>query len=42
MTIRSLLSEISFNYDQTEMIAQAFDEAWAEIPRRAGRPRTRP
>ena len=29
MPIRSLLSETSFNSDQTEMIAKAFDEAWA-------------
>ena len=27
MPIRSLLSETGFNSDQTEMIAQAFDEA---------------
>ena len=31
MPIRSLLSETSFNFDQTEMIAKAFDEAWAEL-----------
>ena len=31
MPIRSLLSETSFNSDQTEMIAKAFDEAWAEV-----------
>ena len=31
MPIRSLLSETSFNPDQTEMIAKAFDEAWAEL-----------
>ena len=30
MPIRSLLSETSFNSDQTEMIAKAFDESWAE------------
>ena len=30
MPIRSLLSETGFNSDQTEMIAKAFDEAWAE------------
>ena len=29
--IRSLLSETSFNSDQTEMIAKAFDYAWAEL-----------
>jgi hypothetical protein len=31
MPIRSLLSETGFNSDQTEMIAKAFDEAWAEL-----------
>ena len=31
MPIRSLLSETSFNSDQTEMIAKAFDESWAEL-----------
>ena len=31
MPIRSLLSETSFNSDQTEMIAKAFDDAWAEL-----------
>lgn len=31
MPIRSLLSETGFNSDQTEMIAKAFDEAWAEV-----------
>jgi hypothetical protein len=31
MPIRSLLSETSFNTDQTEMIAKAFDDAWAQL-----------
>ena len=31
MPIRSLLSETSFNSDQTEKIAKAFDDAWAQI-----------
>ena len=31
MPIRSLLSETSFNPDQTEMIVKAFDDAWAEL-----------
>ena len=31
MPIRSLLSETSFNTDQTEMIAKAFDDAWAQV-----------
>jgi hypothetical protein len=31
MPIRSLLPETGFNSDQTEMIAKAFDEAWAEL-----------
>ena len=31
MPIRSLLSETGFSSDQTEMIAKAFDEAWAEL-----------
>jgi hypothetical protein len=31
MLIRSLLSETSFNSDQTEMIAKAFDDAWAQL-----------
>ena len=31
MPIRSLLSQTSFNPDQTEMIAKAFDDAWAEL-----------
>ena len=35
MPIRSLLSETSFNSDQTEMIAKAFDDAWAELRRQA-------
>ena len=30
MPIRSLLSQTSFNPDQTEMIAKAFDDAWAQ------------
>jgi hypothetical protein len=29
MPIRSLLSESSFNSGQTDMIAKAFDDAWA-------------
>jgi hypothetical protein len=33
MPIRSLLSEASFNSDQTEMIAKVFDDAWAQIER---------
>jgi len=31
MPIRSLLSETSFNTDQTEMIVKAFDDAWAKV-----------
>jgi hypothetical protein len=31
MPIKSLLSETSFNSDQTEMIAKAFDDAWAQL-----------
>ena len=31
MPIRSLLSQTSFNPDQTEMIAKAFDDAWAQL-----------
>ena len=31
MPIRSLLSETSFNTEQTEMIAEAFDGAWAQL-----------
>ena len=31
MPIRSLLSEARFNADQTEMIAMAFDDAWAQL-----------
>ena len=31
MPIRSLLSEARFNADQTEMIAKAFDDAWAQL-----------
>jgi hypothetical protein len=31
MPIRSLLSETTFNSDQTEMIAKAFDDAWAQV-----------
>ena len=31
MPIRSLLKETSFNSDQTEMIAKAFDDAWAKL-----------
>ena len=31
MPIRSLLSETSFNSDQTEKIAKAFDDAWAQL-----------
>jgi hypothetical protein len=31
MPIRSLLSETSFNTDQTEMIVKAFDDAWAQV-----------
>jgi hypothetical protein len=31
MPIRSLLSETSFNSDQTEKIAKAFNDAWAQI-----------
>ena len=33
MPIRSLLSQTSFNPDQTEMISKAFDEAWAQLQR---------
>src|SRR3954465_11299822 len=31
MPIRSLLAETSFNPEQTEMIAKAFDDAWAKL-----------
>jgi hypothetical protein len=31
LPIRSLLSEASFNSDQTEIIAKAFDDAWAQL-----------
>ena len=31
MPIRSLLSETSFNPNQTEMITMAFDDAWADL-----------
>jgi hypothetical protein len=31
MPIRSLLPETSFNPEQTEMIAKAFDDAWTEL-----------
>jgi hypothetical protein len=31
MPIRSLLAETRFNLDQTEMIAKAFDDAWAQL-----------
>ena len=31
MPIRSLLAETSFNPEQTEMIAKAFDDAWARL-----------
>ena len=31
MPIRSLLSQTSFNTDQTEMIAKAFDDAWVQL-----------
>jgi hypothetical protein len=31
MPIRSLLSESSFNSGQTDMIAKAFDDAWAQL-----------
>jgi hypothetical protein len=31
MPIRSLLPETSFNPEQTEMIAKAFDDAWARL-----------
>ena len=31
MPIRSLLSETSFNTEQTEMIVKAFDDAWAKV-----------
>jgi hypothetical protein len=31
MPIRSLLAETRFNLDQTEMIAKAFDDAWAQV-----------
>jgi hypothetical protein len=33
MPIRSLLSQTSFNPDQTEMISKAFDEACAQLQR---------
>ena len=31
MPIRSLLSQTTFNPDQTEMIAKAFDDAWVQL-----------
>jgi hypothetical protein len=31
MPIRSLLSETSFNSDQTELIAKAVDDAWTQL-----------
>ena len=31
MPIRSLLAEASFNSDETEMIAKAFDDAWRQL-----------
>jgi hypothetical protein len=31
MPIRSLLSETSFNPQQTEMITKAFDDAWEQV-----------
>jgi hypothetical protein len=31
MPIRSLLAETSFDPEQTEMIAKAFDDAWAQV-----------
>src|SRR3954451_6179199 len=31
MPIRSLLAETNFNAEQTEMIAKAFDDAWARL-----------
>jgi hypothetical protein len=31
MPIRSLLAETRFNLEQTEMIAKAFDDAWAKV-----------
>ena len=31
MPIRSLLAETSFNPEQTEMIAKAFDDAWTAL-----------
>ncbi len=33
MPIRSLLSETSFNTEQTELIAKAFDDAWDQVKR---------
>ena len=31
MPIKSLLSEGKFNSDQTKMITEAFDDAWAKL-----------
>jgi len=31
MPIRSLLSETSFNSEQTKIIAKAFDDAWYQV-----------
>ena len=31
MPIRSLLSETSFNSEQTKIIAKAFDDAWDQV-----------
>jgi hypothetical protein len=31
MPIRSLLSETNFNSERTEIIAKAFDDAWAQV-----------
>jgi hypothetical protein len=33
MPLKLLLSETCFNADQTEIIAKAFDDAWAQIQR---------
>jgi len=33
MPLKSLLSETSFDANQTEIMAKAFDDAWAQIQR---------
>jgi hypothetical protein len=42
MPLKSLLSETGFNADQTEIIAKAFDDAWAQIQREHADPAMAP